>query len=67
MCAAPGGKTSHIAQLMGNKGIVISTHKHKIRLINETVARLGLDIVKTELYDATMLDQDYIEKLTEYW
>ncbi|HHY23673.1 MAG TPA: 16S rRNA (cytosine(967)-C(5))-methyltransferase RsmB [Clostridiaceae bacterium] len=64
VCAAPGGKTSHIAQLMGNKGIVISRdiHKHKIRLINETVARLGLDIVKTELYDATMLDQDYIEK-----
>ena len=35
MCAAPGGKSTHIAQLMQNTGVIISRdiHEHKVKLI----------------------------------
>lgn len=64
VCAAPGGKTAHIVQIMNNKGTIIARdiHKHKIRLINDTIEKLGLDIVKTEQYDALKLDENYIGK-----
>ncbi|ESN95243.1 hypothetical protein HELRODRAFT_87021, partial [Helobdella robusta] len=37
MCAAPGGKTSHIATLMGNKGCVVALDKNRNK--TETVKR----------------------------
>lgn len=57
MCAAPGGKTTHIAELMGNKGSVTAwdIHEHKIKIIEENAKRLGLDIIKAELSDASAL------------
>lgn len=49
LCAAPGGKTTHLAQLMDNQGqvIAIDIHKHKLGLIEENAARLGVNIVET--------------------
>ncbi|MCI1985635.1 MAG: 16S rRNA (cytosine(967)-C(5))-methyltransferase RsmB [Lactobacillus sp.] len=45
-CAAPGGKTTHIAQLLdpdvGGKVTALDLHPHKVRLIAENAARLGL-------------------------
>ncbi|MEE1132180.1 MAG: 16S rRNA (cytosine(967)-C(5))-methyltransferase RsmB [Caryophanon sp.] len=48
MCAAPGGKTTHIAEKMNNEGKVLASdlHAKKLNLIDENVARLGLDIVE---------------------
>lgn len=53
-CAAPGGKTTYIAELMKNEGIVhaFDIYEHKLKLINETSKRLGINIIKTELHDA---------------
>jgi 16S rRNA (cytosine967-C5)-methyltransferase len=53
-CAAPGGKTTHIAELLKGKGTVISTdlHEHKVKLINEQAARLGLTNVETQALDS---------------
>lgn len=53
MCAAPGGKTTHIAEKMKNEGTIIATdiHAHKLQLINELSARLGITIIKTEKVD----------------
>jgi 16S rRNA (cytosine967-C5)-methyltransferase len=54
-CAAPGGKTTQIAQLMGDQGEICAcdvNHK-KLRLIRETCDRLGINSVRTFTMDAT--------------
>ncbi|HOQ07558.1 MAG TPA: 16S rRNA (cytosine(967)-C(5))-methyltransferase RsmB [Clostridiales bacterium] len=55
-CSAPGGKATHMAQLMRNRGLItaMDIHEHKLRLIEEAAGRLGTDIVRTELHDATI-------------
>lgn len=65
VCSAPGGKSTHIAQLMNNKGTIVSrdVHEHKIKLIDEAKRRLGLDIIKTEVFDATTLDNELLGKV----
>lgn len=58
VCAAPGGKCCHVAQLMANKGKVVARdlHEHKLRIIRENADRLGIDIIKTEQHDAIHFD-----------
>ncbi len=52
-CAAPGGKTGHLAQLMQNKGVLIATDREPERMkrLNENIARLGAEIVKVHQHD----------------
>lgn len=53
-CAAPGGKTTHIAELLDGTGSVtaLDLHPHKIKLIMENTERLGLENVKAEAMDS---------------
>lgn len=53
-CAAPGGKTTHLAQLMGNQGEILAwdIHPHRVALIEENSRRLGLSIIRGEKGDA---------------
>lgn len=55
ICAAPGGKSFTIAELMGNRGKVLSfdLHEHKAKLIDDGANRLGLTIISSEINDAT--------------
>jgi 16S rRNA (cytosine967-C5)-methyltransferase len=48
-CAAPGGKTTHIAQAMENRGEIyaLDLSKEKLDWIEEMCQRLGIKIVKT--------------------
>jgi 16S rRNA (cytosine967-C5)-methyltransferase len=53
-CAAPGGKTTHIAQRMENKGEIydIDLTRGKLEKIEEMCHRLGIEMVKTMKGDA---------------
>ena len=54
ICAAPGGKTAVLAENMENIGeiIAIDIHQHKIKLIDNNMKKLGIDIVKAIVMDA---------------
>ena len=62
LCAAPGGKTTHIAELLNGEGKVYSfdLHENKLSLINENLERLGLKDVEVEAMDATKLNPKYV-------
>jgi 16S rRNA (cytosine967-C5)-methyltransferase len=54
-CAAPGGKTTHIAQLMGNRGKVYAADisARRLFLVKENCHRLGVGIVTPLRCDLT--------------
>lgn len=59
-CSAPGGKTTHLAQLMENRGLILGVelHSHKLSLIRENCLRLGIDIVESRQGDARNLPEE---------
>ncbi|MGI8384512.1 16S rRNA (cytosine(967)-C(5))-methyltransferase RsmB [Robertmurraya sp. P23] len=60
-CAAPGGKSTHIAEKLEETGQVISLdlHEHKVRLINENAARLGLTNIETKAMDSRKVQEEF--------
>lgn len=55
ICSAPGGKSFSMALLMENKGEIVSCdlYPHRVKLIKSGADRLGLDIIKPTVSDAT--------------
>ena len=62
LCAAPGGKTTHIAEILNSEGEVYSfdLHENKLSLIEDSIKRLGLGSTNVEVMDATKLNSKYI-------
>lgn len=52
-CAAPGGKATHLAQLMDNRGelLAMDVSGSKLPLIQEAAQRLGITIIRTRMAD----------------
>jgi len=55
-CAAPGGKTTLIAQLMENHGLIVArdTSLERLKLLQENCARLGVACVEGELPETSL-------------
>ena len=60
VCAAPGGKSFTIAELMQNRGnlYAFDLHPHRVKLIRDGAERLGLTCVHTGVQNAAQYHQD---------
>lgn len=63
-CSSPGGKTTYMAEIMKNKGKIeaLDIHEHRTKLVEEAANRLGINIIKVHLQDATKFNKEYEEK-----
>lgn len=64
LCAAPGGKTTHLSELMDNTGEIVACDKSKgkINLIKENAQRLGCKNISPMINDARVLNDDFVNK-----
>ncbi len=60
-CAAPGGKTTHLLERLNGSGKVVALdiHKHKIKLVKKTAARLGVSNLETMQLDARKAIEEF--------
>lgn len=67
-CAAPGGKTAHMAQLLGNKGriLALDIHQARLHLLAQECRRLGITCVsikKTDILDPASLPKGPFQRI----
>ncbi|MCU0782470.1 MAG: 16S rRNA (cytosine(967)-C(5))-methyltransferase RsmB [Verrucomicrobia bacterium] len=64
-CAAPGGKTTFIAQLMNNQGRIVAqdVSEERLKLVRENCARLGVTCVQIVSASAFSLQPSAFDKV----
>ena len=64
-CAAPGGKTCYLAEMMNGTGRIQAwdVHEHRVSLIEAQARRLGLENVRPMVRDATKRREDLEETM----
>jgi len=65
LCAAPGGKTTNISEMMKNEGDIIAVDKYdaKLDLIRTACRRLGLSNIRFLAADAVLLEDEMADKV----
>ncbi len=65
LCAAPGGKSTYMAQLMQNKGKILAVDKtaNKLEKLKENSCRLGAEIIDFVTADGTSFWTDPADKI----
>ncbi|KEH97683.1 16S rRNA methyltransferase [Clostridium botulinum C/D str. BKT12695] len=60
LCSAPGGKTTHISEIMNNTGIVkaFDIHDNKLSLVKENAKRLGINNISCAEMDACKFNKE---------
>ncbi|MBK5251116.1 MAG: 16S rRNA (cytosine(967)-C(5))-methyltransferase RsmB [Peptostreptococcaceae bacterium] len=60
LCAAPGGKTTHIAQIMAQSGRIraFDLYEHRVISIRENAKRLGIEIIDAQRKDSAIKDAE---------
>lgn len=62
VCAAPGGKSVHLAQLLEDAQIYsYDISEKKVDKIRQNIKRLGIENIQVKVWDASVLDQSRIE------
>jgi len=65
MAAAPGGKTTHLSQIMNNKGVIIAIdiNKEKMKALKSNIHRMGCENTILLRTDALKFDQLSFDKI----
>jgi len=60
LCSAPGGKATHLAALMNDRGRVIAVDRypHRVRLLEQTCQRLHIGSIETICADSAQVGAD---------
>ncbi len=64
VCAAPGGKTMALADLINDNGIIEArdVSESKIKLIESNIKRCGFKNIRTKVLDALVMDEESLFK-----